>query len=117
MPAAQGTFSPLLPTTEVSEMGTDVVVVPCGARGCGMQVCVISVCILHVRQICCVCARVSTAAPGSDLCLSVFICHLARANTLAAWLTVVCLRDEARLVCLCILQPAVNNDMHINVAT
>ncbi|KAM4592160.1 serologically defined colon cancer antigen 8 homolog isoform 2-T2 [Odontesthes bonariensis] len=37
MPAAQGTLSPPLPTVEVSEMGTDVAAMPCGAGGCGMQ--------------------------------------------------------------------------------
>ncbi|XP_031164509.1 serologically defined colon cancer antigen 8 homolog isoform X3 [Sander lucioperca] len=36
MPAAQGTLSPLLPTAGVSELGTDVVMVPCGAGGCGI---------------------------------------------------------------------------------
>uniref|UniRef100_A0A3Q0RSL0 SHH signaling and ciliogenesis regulator sdccag8 n=1 Tax=Amphilophus citrinellus TaxID=61819 RepID=A0A3Q0RSL0_AMPCI len=41
MPAAQGTLSPPLPTAEVSEMGTDVAAIPCGAGGCGMQVCAI----------------------------------------------------------------------------
>lgn len=52
MPAAQGTLSPLLPKAEVSEMGTDVVVVPCGGRGYGMQVCVICVCVCSFMRIC-----------------------------------------------------------------
>ena len=52
MPAAQGTLSPLLPTAEVSEIGTDVAVVPCGAGGCGMQVCVIYVCVYAFMFMC-----------------------------------------------------------------
>ena len=54
MPAAQGTLSPPLPTAEVSEMGTDVAVVPRGAGGCGMQVCVIYECV-SVSLVVCVC--------------------------------------------------------------
>ncbi|XP_031164514.1 serologically defined colon cancer antigen 8 homolog isoform X4 [Sander lucioperca] len=37
-----------------------------------------------------------------DLCLSVFVCQLASADTLAAWGAVMCLRDEVRSVCLCV---------------
>ncbi|XP_054874344.1 serologically defined colon cancer antigen 8 homolog isoform X5 [Amphiprion ocellaris] len=95
MPAAQGTLSPPLPTAEVSEMGTDVAAMPCGAGGCGMQVCVISVCMcvfmcVSAWRYVCVCVCVSTAASGSDLCLSVFVCQLASASTLAAWWAVMC---------------------------
>ncbi|KAI3363365.1 hypothetical protein L3Q82_011987, partial [Scortum barcoo] len=49
MPAAQGTLSPLLPAAEVSEMGTDVAVVPCGAGGCGMQ-CFFNILVFFLRQ-------------------------------------------------------------------
>lgn len=64
-------------------MGTDVAVVACGAGGSGMQVCVIfeSVCVRRGGYIC---VYVSFSS-RLDLCLSVFVCQLASANTLAAW--------------------------------
>ncbi len=110
MPAAQGTLSPPLPTAEVSDMGTDVAVVPCGAGGCGMQVCIICECVcifinVSVCFVLCVCVYCSSRL---DQCLSVFFCQMASANTLAAWWAVVCLRVEARsmharmCVCVCV---------------
>lgn len=105
MPAAQGTLSPPLPTAEVFEMGTDVAAVACGDGGCRMQVYAIRVCVfmcLSPWQV----VYVSTAASGSDLCLSVLVCQLASANTLAAWCAVVCLRDEEGNVCVLVGFPA-----------
>lgn len=96
MPAAQDTLTPLLPTTEVSEMGTDVVAAPCSAGGCGMQVCVICVC-------------VSIAAASYDLCLTVFVCQLASAYTSASWRAVACFKKRD----VCIFQPAVENPMNV----
>ena len=103
MPAAQGTLSPPLPTAEVSEMGTDVAVVPCGADGCRRQVCSVYVSECAFVFICLsarwyVCMRVSAAGPGSDLCLSVFFCQLASASWWA-----VCVRHEARGVCVSVI--------------
>lgn len=89
MPAAQGSLSPPLPTAEVFEMGTDVAAVPRGSGDGGMQVCVIcAFASVSSRR----CVRV--AAPGSDLCLSVFVCQTA-SSPAARW-TVVRLKDEAR---------------------
>lgn len=87
MPAAQGTLSPLLPTAEVSEMGTDVAVMPCGDRGYGMQVCVISVCVCICTYLCLCVSQLGVMCfnCSSWLLICVYVCWSVSWPALTHW--------------------------------